>query len=92
MSRSARALGIQVSTRLVGLALSYTLQLSGMMQWAVRQTAEAENEIVSVERILDYSKLPQEAPTVAEGGAAQPTCAFPCAFYIVNFISERHTI
>lgn len=66
----------QVSIRLVGLALSYTLQLAGLLQWAVRQTAEAENEIVSVERILDYTKLPQEAPTVAAGGAAQPKCVF----------------
>ncbi len=62
----------QVSTKLVGLALSYTLQLSGLMQWAVRQTAEAENEIVAVERILQYTELPQEPPTVAAGGAPAP--------------------
>ncbi len=56
----------------MGLALSYTLQLSGLMQWAVRQTAEAENEIVAVERILQYTELPQEPPTVAAGGAPAP--------------------
>ena len=56
----------------MGLALSYTLQLSGLMQWAVRQTAEAENEIVAVERILQYTELPQEPPTVALGGASAP--------------------
>lgn len=65
-------LSMQVSTRLVGLALSYTLQLAGLLQWAVRQTAEAQNEIVSVERILGYTALDQEPPTVAAGGAAQP--------------------
>ena len=34
---------------------------------AVRQTAEAENNITSVERILDYTRLPSEPPRVAEG-------------------------
>ena len=72
LKRQMRGLGSQVSTKLVGLALSYTLQLSGLMQWAVRQTAEAENEIVAVERILQYTELPQEPPTVALGGAPAP--------------------
>ena len=34
---------------------------------AVRQTAEAENNITSVERILDYTTLASEPPRVAEG-------------------------
>ena len=73
---------LQVSTRLVGLALSYTLQLAGLLQWAVRQTAEAENEIVSVERILGYTTLDQEPPTVAAGGAAQPTWVHRLSTYL----------
>ena len=36
---------VQVSPRLVGLALGHVLNLTGTMQWAVRQTAEAENNM-----------------------------------------------
>ncbi|KAJ3075283.1 Multidrug resistance-associated protein 4, partial [Quaeritorhiza haematococci] len=46
---------------LVGLVLSYSLQLLGLLQWAVRQSAEVENQMVSVERVIEYTQLPQEA-------------------------------
>ena len=64
---------MQVSPRLVGLALAHVLNLSGSMQWAVRQTAEAENNVTSVERMLRYTRLPAEVPPrVAEGGGTPP--------------------
>jgi ABC-type multidrug transport system fused ATPase/permease subunit len=62
-----------VTSTLLALALTHLLQLSGSMQWAVRQTAEAENHMTSVERALALTHLPQERPaTVASGGAAPP--------------------
>ena len=42
---------VQVSPRLVGLALGHVLNLTGTMQWAVRQTAEAENNMTRRARL-----------------------------------------
>ncbi|RKO88876.1 P-loop containing nucleoside triphosphate hydrolase protein, partial [Blyttiomyces helicus] len=47
---------------LLGLLLSYILQLMGLLQWAVRQSAEVENLMVSVERVDEYTRLTPEAP------------------------------
>ncbi|XP_066976379.1 ATP-binding cassette sub-family C member 4-like isoform X2 [Macrobrachium rosenbergii] len=46
----------------IGLAISSAMMLSGMFQWGVRQSAEVENQMTSVERVLEYSKLEPEAP------------------------------
>ncbi|KAB0344120.1 hypothetical protein FD754_021046 [Muntiacus muntjak] len=46
----------------VGLALSYALMLMGMFQWCVRQSAEVENMMISVERVMEYTDLEKEAP------------------------------
>lgn len=44
-----------------GLAISSAMALTGMFQWGVRQSAEVENQMTSVERVIEYSKLPSEA-------------------------------
>nr|KAF6427059.1 ATP binding cassette subfamily C member 4 [Rousettus aegyptiacus] len=46
----------------VGLALSYSLTLMGMFQWSVRQSAEVENMMISVERVIEYTDLEKEEP------------------------------
>uniref|UniRef100_A0A8C4HKF5 Multidrug resistance-associated protein 4 n=1 Tax=Dicentrarchus labrax TaxID=13489 RepID=A0A8C4HKF5_DICLA len=46
----------------VGLALTYSVTLMGMFQWGVRQSAEVENMMTSVERVVEYTELESEAP------------------------------
>jgi hypothetical protein len=50
---------MQLEARLAGLALTQSLQLGGLLQWMVRQTAEVENHMTSVERMLAYTELEQ---------------------------------
>nr|XP_057907957.1 multidrug resistance-associated protein 4 isoform X1 [Doryrhamphus excisus] len=52
----------QLDAGSVGLALSYAITLMGMFQWGVRQSAEVENMMTSVERVVEYTQLESEAP------------------------------
>ena len=54
--------GSGLSAGMVGLAMSYALQITTSLNWIVRQTVEVETNIVSVERVLEYARLPSEAP------------------------------
>ncbi|KAF7949291.1 hypothetical protein EAE96_008456 [Botrytis aclada] len=58
------ASGRPLSSGFVGLAMSYALQITQSLNWIVRQTVEVETNIVSVERVLEYARLPSEAPEV----------------------------
>ena len=57
-----------VDPNLVGLAVLYLMQGGDAFQWCVRQAAEVENMMVSVERIREYIALPPEKPL----GSAAP--------------------
>lgn len=46
----------------VGLAITQSIALTGMFQWGMRQSTELENQMTSVERVLEYSRLPSEPP------------------------------
>jgi ATP-binding cassette, subfamily C (CFTR/MRP), member 4 len=44
----------------VGLAITQVLALTGMIQWGIRQSAEVANQLMSVERVLEYRDLSKE--------------------------------
>lgn len=44
----------------VGLAITQIMTLTGLLQWGVRESAEVSNNLLSVERILQYRDLPPE--------------------------------
>ncbi|XP_065162919.1 probable multidrug resistance-associated protein lethal(2)03659 isoform X2 [Atheta coriaria] len=44
----------------VGLAITQAIALTGMFQWGMRQSTELENQMTSVERVLEYSNLESE--------------------------------
>lgn len=58
------ATGSGPSAGMVGLAMAYALQITESLNWIVRQTVEVDTNIVSVERVLEYTNLPSEAPEV----------------------------
>lgn len=47
---------------LMGLAISQSLILTGMVQHGMRQTAEVITQLTSVERVMQYTKLDKEGP------------------------------
>ncbi|XP_031554599.1 multidrug resistance-associated protein 4-like isoform X2 [Actinia tenebrosa] len=55
------ALKDALSAGVVGLTLSYAIMISGVFQQCVKQSAEVENMMTSVERVLEYTDLEPEA-------------------------------
>lgn len=44
----------------VGLAITQSISLIGVLQWGVRQSAEVSNQMTAVERVLEYQQLEPE--------------------------------
>lgn len=44
----------------IGLAITQSMMLTGVLQMGTKQITEAVNNLTSVERILEYTKLEQE--------------------------------
>jgi ABC-type multidrug transport system fused ATPase/permease subunit len=49
---------------LVGLSVSYALNVTQSLNWMVRMSSQLETDIVAVERVKEYTELPVEAPPV----------------------------
>lgn len=66
----------RMSSGLLGLLLSQVLNTTQRLNWAVRSASEVEQNIVSIERIMTYASLPEEAPydiPATDPGAAWPS-------------------
>ncbi|CAK9795197.1 Multidrug resistance-associated protein 1 [Anthophora quadrimaculata] len=51
-----------IGSGVVGLSVTYALQVTQTLNWLVRMTSDVETNIVAVERMKEYSETPQEAP------------------------------
>ncbi|XP_078045915.1 putative multidrug resistance-associated protein lethal(2)03659 isoform X1 [Augochlora pura] len=57
----------------VGLAITQVMAMTGMIQWGMRQNAEVANQMMSVERVLEYTQVPPEPNLRDRGNFAKKT-------------------
>ncbi|KAI1286879.1 ATP-binding cassette sub-family C member 3 [Halotydeus destructor] len=65
----------EIEPSTVGLSLSYALTATQVLSMLVRNNADLENNLVSVERCLEYTKTPTEAPLEIE--STKPKKSWP---------------
>ena len=60
--------GFELDVGLLAIAMTYAIQLSGLLQYMVRVYAKVEETMTSCERIMAYAALPPEqGPDAAAG-------------------------
>lgn len=50
------------------MVITQAIGLTGALQWGIRQLAELDNQMTSVERVLEYTNVPQEASLESSPG------------------------
>ncbi|KAL2547309.1 ABC transporter C family member 3 [Forsythia ovata] len=55
-----------IDPSLAGLAATYGLNLNVLQAWVIWNLCNVENKMISVERILQFTKIPSEAPLVID--------------------------
>lgn len=53
-------MGLNLTAGLVGFSVTYALQITDMLRLAVQQISELEVNLVSVERLKEYTELESE--------------------------------
>ncbi|GMR45589.1 hypothetical protein PMAYCL1PPCAC_15784, partial [Pristionchus mayeri] len=62
-----------ISAGLVGVSVTYSLQITDVLNFAVRQLSMLEANIVSVERVVEYTHTPSEAEWVLPSSGLPPS-------------------
>eukprot|EP01116_Phalansterium_solitarium_P010899 TRINITY_DN263_c0_g2_i3.p1 TRINITY_DN263_c0_g2~~TRINITY_DN263_c0_g2_i3.p1 ORF type:complete len:679 (+),score=264.46 TRINITY_DN263_c0_g2_i3:827-2863(+) len=57
----------QLNPGMAGLTLVYALSMTDILNWMVRMFTTCETQMVSVERVLEYTELPVEAAAIVPG-------------------------
>ncbi|XP_072168419.1 multidrug resistance-associated protein 1-like [Diadema setosum] len=63
----------ELSSGIVGLSISYALQITQTLNWMVRMTSELETNIVAVERVKEYAETPTEAAAIVPDNRPAPS-------------------
>ncbi|NXT94482.1 MRP1 protein, partial [Anhinga rufa] len=66
----------KLSAGLVGLSVSYSLQITAYLNWLVRMSSELETNIVAVERVKEYAEMEKEF-VMLFWGVDSPTISQP---------------
>ncbi|KAL4638735.1 hypothetical protein ACB092_03G167700 [Castanea dentata] len=61
-----------IDPSLAGLAAAYGLNLNVLQAWVIWNLCNVENKMISVERILQFTNIPSEAPLVIEDHRPKP--------------------
>ncbi|KAH8232361.1 hypothetical protein KR032_004783 [Drosophila birchii] len=56
----------------VGLAITQAMGMTGMVQWGMRQSAELENTMTAVERVVEYDEIEPEGEFESRQGKKPP--------------------
>lgn len=81
----------RLSPGMVGLLMSYALQVTSSLMWIVRMSVQIETNIVSVERIYEYCNLTPEAPEVIESCRPEKTWPSEGEIIFKNYSTKYKT-
>jgi ATP-binding cassette subfamily C (CFTR/MRP) protein 4 len=72
----------------VGLAITQAVTLTGLLQWGIRQSAELETQMTSVERVLEYSRIEKEPSLESPPGwCTYKLCPCTCVVkYVIKYV------
>lgn len=63
---SLRSSGLEPLAGIAGLAVTYGINLNVLQASVIWNICNAENKMISVERVLQYTKLTSEAPLIVD--------------------------